>query len=71
MAVDKNVRLSAATVSKHDLGAFVLDEQQTPPQDDVTGTMTDEVEMPQTLEISFFNPLAPINYGTDRREHIQ
>lgn len=68
-AFDKNVRTSVATVTKDELGAYLKDEQQTPPADDVLSTVQDEVEMPQTLELSFINPLPPTNFGTDRREH--
>lgn len=67
--IDKNVRIPVATIPKDDLGAYNLDEQQTPPQDLVITTMPDESDMPRTMEIQFFNPLPPINFGTDRREH--
>ncbi len=67
---DLSDRTSVATITKDDLGAFVREESDKPPIDDVTTQVEDSGEMVRQLELSFSNPLMPSDFDTDRVQHI-
>jgi hypothetical protein len=68
--VDLNERTPVATITRADLGAYVAGETDDVPLNDVVTTVPEESQdLVRTLEIQWFNPLAPSDYNTDRRSY--
>lgn len=66
--VNLNTRTPVATITRADLGAYIAGESDEVPLDDVVTTVPEESQdLIRTLEVQFFNPLAPSDYNTDRR----
>jgi hypothetical protein len=66
VAKDLTDRTVVAQIPASDLGAYVLDEQETPPETDVVVTIEDETELAREYELSYFDPKKNSDYNTDR-----
>lgn len=66
--VDLSTRTSVATLTVDDLAAYVADESDESPLDDVISTVPEESEdLTRSMELQFINPLTPSDYSTDHR----
>lgn len=70
VGIDLDVRTSVATISRADLGAYVAEESDEVPLDDVLSTIPEASEdLIRSLDFQFNNPLMPSDFTTDRRTY--
>lgn len=65
-AKDLTDRTIKAQIPAADLGAYIVDEQDTPPPDDGVTVIEDETELAREIELSYFDPKKSSDYQTDR-----
>lgn len=65
-AKDLTDRTVVAQIGKNDLGAYIVDEEETPPIDDVVVTIEDETELVREYDLSYFDPKKSSDFSTDR-----